>query len=339
MPTANTSYAEKTRVAGARALAAFHRNNPDSREKGANILDESARLERQYGQKKFVVRPIEGPAFTTVDCCPPACVPPAAPQNLSFTYNSFPGPFYLYDLSWSPSADATSYEVTTDSNTATVTITGPTSATVLWDFNSLNIIVTVTAVNSCGTASSQISQSACFLAGTPVHMADGTIKAIETIEEGDVVVGAFGEANPVIGAQTVVLGGGVLYKINGEHVTTDHHPHVSPSRKFYTFDVTEMEKNVYGMIYAVKRMNSTMPMKLVGLEKGRLTKLEIGTVLKTIDGERAVATAEKITMAPETKLYNLVVGGSHTYHADGYAVTGWPREDDFDYDKWVGVSV
>jgi hypothetical protein len=22
-------------------------------------------------------------------------------------------------------------------------------------------------------------------------------------------------------------------------------------------------------------------------------------------------------------------------HADGYAVTGWPREDDFDYDNWV----
>jgi hypothetical protein len=39
-------------------------------------------------------------------------------------------------------------------------------------------------------------------------------------------------------------------------------------------------------------------------------------------------------MVPETQLYNLVVGGSHTYHVDGYAVTGWPNEDDFDYDLW-----
>ena len=40
-------------------------------------------------------------------------------------------------------------------------------------------------------------------------------------------------------------------------------------------------------------------------------------------------------MPSDTQLYNLVVGGSHTYHVDGYAVTGWPREDDFDYDRWI----
>jgi hypothetical protein len=39
-------------------------------------------------------------------------------------------------------------------------------------------------------------------------------------------------------------------------------------------------------------------------------------------------------MPEDTQLYNLVIGGSHTYHVDGYAVTGWPREDDFDYDLW-----
>jgi len=32
---------------------------------------------------------------------------------------------------------------------------------------------------------------------------------------------------------------------------------------------------------------------------------------------------------------NLVISGSHTYHVDGYAVTGWPREDDFNYDNWA----
>lgn len=39
-------------------------------------------------------------------------------------------------------------------------------------------------------------------------------------------------------------------------------------------------------------------------------------------------------MSPDTQLYNLVIDGSHTYHVDGYAVTGWPKEDDFDYDVW-----
>ena len=39
-------------------------------------------------------------------------------------------------------------------------------------------------------------------------------------------------------------------------------------------------------------------------------------------------------MPEDTQLYNLVVDGSHTYHVDGYAVTGWPSENDFDYDTW-----
>jgi hypothetical protein len=43
------------------------------------------------------------------------------------------------------------------------------------------------------------------------------------------------------------------------------------------------------------------------------------------------------SLPPETQLYNLVVGGSHTYHVEGYAVTGWPREDDFDYDACVKI--
>jgi hypothetical protein len=48
-----------------------------------------------------------------------------------------------------------------------------------------------------------------------------------------------------------------------------------------------------------------------------------------------VASLETYSLPPDTQLYNLVVSGSHTYHVDGYAVTGFPREDDFDYDAWV----
>ena len=50
-----------------------------------------------------------------------------------------------------------------------------------------------------------------------------------------------------------------------------------------------------------------------------------------------VTKIEEVPMAFETKLYNLVTGGSHTYHADGYAVTGCPSEKDFDYDTWSPV--
>jgi hypothetical protein len=57
--------------------------------------------------------------------------------------------------------------------------------------------------------------------------------------------------------------------------------------------------------------------------------------LKTIEGSREVKKIEYTPFPSDTQLYNLVVGGSHTYHVEGYAVTGWPREDDFDYDLWV----
>jgi hypothetical protein len=76
-------------------------------------------------------------------------------------------------------------------------------------------------------------------------------------------------------------------------------------------------------------------MKLHGLAKGRVQTLKLGQPLKTIEGSRVVNTLEAYNLPPETPLYNLVVGGSHTYHVNGYAVTGWPREDDFDYDAWA----
>jgi len=78
-------------------------------------------------------------------------------------------------------------------------------------------------------------------------------------------------------------------------------------------------------------------MFLHGLKKERILQLHCGVDLKTVEGSRNVRSLEVYEMPPETQLYNLVVGGSHTYHVEGYAVTGWPREDDFDYDAWVPI--
>jgi hypothetical protein len=79
-------------------------------------------------------------------------------------------------------------------------------------------------------------------------------------------------------------------------------------------------------------------MFLHGLKKERILQLHESVELKTTDGSRIVKTLETYSLPPETQLYNLVVGGSHTYHVDGYAVTGWPREDDFNYDEWKPIS-
>jgi hypothetical protein len=71
-----------------------------------------------------------------------------------------------------------------------------------------------------------------------------------------------------------------------------------------------------------------------GLNKERIKKLEVGTVLQTGTGPKVVSTLDDISMSPFTQVYHLVVDGSHTYIVDNYAVSAWPNEDDFDYNTW-----
>jgi hypothetical protein len=77
---------------------------------------------------------------------------------------------------------------------------------------------------------------------------------------------------------------------------------------------------------------------MMGLRSDRICKLEVGVELQTVTGARRVDILDTIKMSPFTQVYHLVIDGSHTYCVDGYAVTGWPREDDFDYDTWVARS-
>jgi hypothetical protein len=94
--------------------------------------------------------------------------------------------------------------------------------------------------------------------------------------------------------------------------------------------------NTYGKSHTVLDENMEPYERfLAGLKAGRVEQMELGVTLKTVDGPCEITFLDTYEMAPETQLYNLVVGGSHTYCVDGYAVTGWPNEDDFDYDAWT----
>jgi hypothetical protein len=165
-------------------------------------------------------------------------------------------------------------------------------------------------------------------------MEDGTYKSIQDIVPGDRVIGAFGEVNHVLALDQVVLGHRYMYKINGEHDTADDHPHISVDRKIYSCDVDAIYRE-WGNYYECKVRDGVAVLYNSGLKQGRVTQLQVGQVLKTITGGKEVTSIEKYTIDPRTRLYNLVVDGSHTYFVNGYAVTGWPREDDFDYDTWT----
>jgi hypothetical protein len=170
-------------------------------------------------------------------------------------------------------------------------------------------------------------------------MADGSEKTIEDILIGDIVLGAFGEHNEILALHRPLLGNTLMCKINDEHSTTNHHPHISIDKKFYSNDPHVVNENTYGREHEVLGVGGVKEKRMLhGLNAGRVQQLELGVVLKTVEGGRSVKSLETYSMPPETQLYNLVVGGSHTYHVDGYAVTGWPREDDFDYDVWAPRS-
>ena len=147
------------------------------------------------------------------------------------------------------------------------------------------------------------------------------------------MLGAFGEVNSVLGLHKPLLGDNELCRINNEHSCVAYHPHVSFDGKFYSLEPSVLAE-VYGKAYDVENGNGTEKQLLHGLNSARVSKLTTGVLLKTVDGSREVETVERYSLSPDTQLYNLVLDGSHTYHVDGYAVTGWPREDDFDYDSW-----
>lgn len=273
-------------------------------------------------------------------CCNPP-PQPCSPGSITGLISNATAPDYSndpIDVSWNILPGAISYAVSATSNgdyPPTITRTSTTGANISYDSSSPSQTVTITALTNCGTTSSSIVVQPCFLAGSLVHMADGTTKAIEDVQVYDLVIGAFGEINRVLALHRPLLGAADMCKINGEHSTTNHHPHVSLDKQFYCGNPELVSNSTYGHKHnVIDEYGNTVERLLHGLNKERIKKLHTDVELKTIEGSRTTKTIEVYSMPEDTQLYNLVVDGSHTYHVDGYAVTGWPSEHDFDYDNW-----
>lgn len=357
MPTADNSYAARTRRLASTTLAAFHANNPTKTELGPNILDESTYLIRSMGKMQNVIQPPNGPVIVEsgCGCSAPSCT--AAPGSFSITIDltggsPFPSPYDIYDgtynlyntVTWDPIEGATSYTVTvtTDYYSGLVVYTGGTTALVFQNTTDGDHTetITVTAFNDCGSSIASGPFAPCFLAGSLVTLADGTQKVIEDIAVGDLVLGAFGEVNEVFALHRPLLGSYYMVHINGDHYSSAHHPHITASKGFVCAEPAITDNETYGREHTVINAAGQEELRMLhGLKKGRTQKLAVGQVLKTVDGSRVVESVERADMPPETQLYNLVISGSHTYHVDGYAVTGWPREDDFDYDAWKSMPI
>ena len=349
MQNADNSYAARTRRLASTTLALFHRNNPTLKELGPNILDESTYLVRKTGDMHNIIQTPTSRIDEAGCSCEAAATCTTGPGSITnFVVGDYifpvPPPYDSYTfaflLSWDPVTNATSYEITAqDGVTIAVELINTTSAYIYTNYDSTPFTVTLTAINDCGSSSSEGTAAPCFLAGSLVTLADGTQKVIEDIAVGDLVLGAFGEVNEVLALHRPLLGSYYMIHINGDHYSSAHHPHVTADAKFVCAEPAVTDNETYGREHTVINAAGQEELRMLhGLKKGRVQKLALGNILKTVGGSRLVESLERADMPPETQLYNLVVGGSHTYHVDGYAVTGWPREDDFDYDTWKPLS-
>ena len=245
-------------------------------------------------------------------CAPKSCSPGTITGLIGYNY-------YPIDISWNALPGATSYTVTTTNSVSdpapVITYTSPaTFASILYDDIEIHT-VTVTAFTRCGPTSSNIEVQPCFLAGSLVHMADGTTKPIEEVQVNDLVIGAFGEINRVLALHHPILGKSEMCKINDEHSTTNHHPHISLDKKFYCGD-TDLGSTYGHKHYVIDEDGYTVERMLDGLNKERIQTLHIGVELKTIEGSRITKSIEIYSLPEDTQLYNLVIDGSHTYHVD-----------------------
>jgi hypothetical protein len=180
----------------------------------------------------------------------------------------------------------------------------------------------------------------CFLGSSYTIMADGSRKMMKDVKVGDLLMGAFGESNEVLASEDLILGDRPMFVINYTHHTSGDHPHVTPDRKFVAIEPHEAFKE-WGQWYNCELADGSVVMlNNVGFDnpEDKVKEMEIGNVLQTIEGPKSVDCIESYYLPPETKLYNFVMSGSHTYFADGYAVTGWPRDDDFDYVEWKQIG-
>jgi hypothetical protein len=240
-----------------------------------------------------------------------------------------------WDFYWDPIPGGTVYLIEQPgAELQTFVILTPTTGTLYTKNPSNNDLFVYANVIGCSNISGSVAP--CFFHDAIVTMADGTTKTIEDVSVGDMILGAFGEHNQVIALHRPLLGNNTMTNINNDHHTSSHHPHISIDKKFYAVKPATVMSDTYGKSHEVLDENGTPYQRfLAGLNAGRVQHMETGVVLKTVEGPKEIKFLDTYEMAPETQLYNLVVGGSHTYCVDGYAVTGWPNEEDFDYDTWT----
>ena len=135
----------------------------------------------------------------------------------------------------------------------------------------------------------------CFVKGTKVYMADGSLKNIEDVKIDDIVLGKDGSRNKVLGYERPFIGKRTTYVINGEIEVTGDHPFLTAGG---------WKVNDVGMF-------NSMPRSL----KEKPAKLKVGDRLIMREGQLPVSRIEEHKSRPaQETVYDLKLDGDHTYY-------------------------
>ena len=143
----------------------------------------------------------------------------------------------------------------------------------------------------------------CFVAGTEVTMADGSLKLIEDVQIGDELLGKNGSINKVFDFDHPMLGLRKLYGFNGgKAFVTAEHP----------FMTTDGWKAID--IKKTAEENSSMAKVMVD-------NIKVGDKIVKADGTHLLIESIEEYHAPNQQLYNFILEGKgRTYIADGMLV-------------------
>lgn len=161
--------------------------------------------------------------------------------------------------------------------------------------------------------------NSCFTGDTRITLADHEEKPIDTVREGDLVLGRCGRANRVIGIERPFLGERKLFSINGStpFVTAEHPIMTATGWKSIDPQATAAEnpRLIVGRLLVNDVLMTLEGSVVTALpDAGRGDRVEPAlqpVALTRLDSHRADR---------QTQLYNLLLDGDHTYFANGLLV-------------------
>lgn len=186
----------------------------------------------------------------------------------------------------------------------------------------------------------------CFLAGTKILMATGKWSNIEDVRVGDMVMGRFGEPNPVFGLSRPLLGPGRhMWNINGELSNTADHLTWS-EHGWGAISKVDFVNHDYRATLPV-HINNTGGIELIydpSINPETVVEFRIGDKLGYGAGYRPLRSLTKEFHPADTQLHSLRLGGSHTMqlrgaksrsrNPGGYVISGFATDEDFDFTTW-----